>query len=101
MESICNSVTPDSIPNLLEYIICLFTKYILPLLVTLAVAGFVWGIVKFFMNPDNEEGRKKGKTFIVWGLIALFIIVSMWGIVGILGKTFFIETTMPGLPVGN
>ncbi len=78
----------DSVSGLITELNNLFSVYIIPFLITLAVFGFVYGVVKFFLNPDNEEGRKKGKDFIIWGLIALFVIVAMWGIVGIIGKTF-------------
>lgn len=77
-----------SLTDLINWFTCLLINSVVPLLVTLAVTGFIYGIVKFFMNPDNEEGRKKGKSFMMWGLVTLFVIVSIWGLVGILSNTF-------------
>jgi uncharacterized membrane protein len=77
-----------SLTDILNFFTCLLKDSILPLLVTLAVVGFVYGIVKFFLNPDSEEKRKEGKNFMFWGIFALFAIVSVWGLVGILTNTF-------------
>ena len=55
---------------------------VVPLLMSLAVAMFFWGIVKFIANMDDEEARKGGKRLMGWGMIALFVIVGFWGIVG-------------------
>jgi len=63
-------------------------KGVIPFLVALGVAAFVFGIIQYYLNPNNEEKRKSGKTFMLWGVIALFVIVSFWGIVGILQNTF-------------
>ncbi|MEK7586156.1 MAG: hypothetical protein AAB477_02935 [Patescibacteria group bacterium] len=76
---------------------CTIIKSVVPLLFSLAVAGFIWGIIQYYLNPDNEEKRKKGKTYIIWGLVALFVMISMWGLVGVLTNTFGIKTLIPQL----
>lgn len=87
----------DSLGHILNWVSCTLIAYVVPLLFSLAVTGFIWGMVQFFLNPDNEEGRKKGKSFMIWGLIALFVMVSMWGLVGVISKTFGIQTLIPQL----
>lgn len=47
----------------------------------MAVAFFVWGIVKFIKNADDTAEHEKGKQFMVWGIIAFLVLVSLWGIV--------------------
>lgn len=49
--------------------------------IALAVVGFLWGVVKFIKNADNETEREKGKTFMIWGIIAFLVLVSLWAIV--------------------
>lgn len=61
--------------------------YVLPLLITVAVIYFVWGIVQFIMSSD-EEAKKGGRAKIINGLIGLFVIVAFWGIIGIVMNTF-------------
>ena len=53
----------------------------LPVIVGLAFLVFFWGLVKFiFRIGGDERAVAEGKKFMVWGLIALFIIVSFWAI---------------------
>lgn len=71
------------VTSLINFLSDLLANSVLPLLITLAVVGFVYGILKYFLNPDNEEKRKNGKEFMTWGLISLFVMVSFWGIINI------------------
>lgn len=95
---VCNKISSGStIKNILDWASCTLVSSVVPLLFTLAVVGFIYGIIQYFLNPDNEEKRKKGKSYMIWGIIALFVMVSMWGLVGILTKTFGIQTLIPQL----
>ena len=67
-------------------------------MVSLAVVSFVYGVIQFFLYPDNEEKRKAGKSFMFWGIIALFVMVSIWGLVGVLSSTFLGSGTGAFLP---
>lgn len=87
-----------SLTDLINFFTCLIKNSVIPLLMTLAVAGFVYGIIKFFLNPDSEEKKKEGKSFMVWGLIAIFVMVSVWGLVGILRNTFLPNNVGTFLP---
>lgn len=88
-----------SLTDFINFFTCTLLRSVVPLLVALSVVGFVYGIIKYFLNPDNEEKRKDGKTFMFWGLIALFVMVSIWGLVGIFSYTFLDgKTVMPYLP---
>jgi hypothetical protein len=50
---------------------------------------FIWGVIKFFIiNADEEAKREQGKQFMIWGIIALAVMLSVWGLVGILSNTF-------------
>lgn len=95
----------DSITNLtslINFFTCTLMNAGVPLLVALAIIGFIYGIIKYFLNPDNEEQRKQGKSFMFWGLFTLFVMVSIWGLVGILSETFTDGTTiLPSLPSGQ
>ncbi len=79
--------------SLIDFFSKIISEGILPLLIGVAVVAFVYGIIQYFLNPDNEEKRKQGKSYITWGLVALFVMVSFWGIVGIAQKTFDTDGT--------
>jgi len=78
----------DSLTTLINFVTCTIMNAIIPLLVAVAVAAFIWGIIQFYLNPENEEKRKKGKSFIIGGLIALFVMTSIWGLVAIFSNSF-------------
>jgi hypothetical protein len=98
INDVCSNVKFTSIANIFNWASCTLVKSIIPFLITLAVVAFIWGIIQYFLSPaDNEEKRKKGKTFIIWGLIGLFVMISIWGLVGLLSDTFGIKTLIPQL----
>jgi len=87
-----------NLTTLINFFTCTLMNAVVPLLGALAIAGFVYGIIKYFLNPNNEEKRKDGKNFMFWGIITLFVIVSIWGLVGILSNTFLNKGDVLVLP---
>ncbi len=77
----------------------------IPLVAALALLAFFWGLAKFILNADDEESRKSGKQFMIWGIIALFVMVSVWGLVQVIAQTFGIGTggsiNPPQVPAGS
>lgn len=62
-----------------------------PIVVGLALLAFFWGLVKYIFNAGNEDARKEGKQIMIWGIVALFVMVSIWGIVNFIGSALDIE----------
>lgn len=60
----------------------------LPIVVALALIGFFWGLVKFIFAQGDETAKADAKKIMLWGLIALFVMVSVWGLVRFLGNAF-------------
>jgi len=76
--------------NTIEGILCKarsILNTIVPLLVTLGVVYFVWGVVQYIMTGD-EAKKKEGRTKMIYGIIGLVVIITMWGIVGLITNTF-------------
>ncbi|MDD3662420.1 MAG: hypothetical protein PHT84_00985 [Candidatus Pacebacteria bacterium] len=94
---VCRDVEFTSIGNIFNWASCTLVKSVIPFLFSLATVAFIWGIIQYFMNPDNEEKRKKGKSFLLWGLIGLFVMISVWGLVAVFSNTFGIRTLIPQL----
>jgi hypothetical protein len=61
----------------------------LPLVGTLALLFFLWGGVQIIRNTGNAEVLAEGKKRIFYGVFALFVMLSIWGILAILKETFF------------
>ena len=85
---LCSLKSNPVLGDVLNYGTCIITKSVVPLLFSLALAMFIWGVVQYVINNDEEAKKDKGKQFMIWGLIALAIMVSVWGVVSILGNTF-------------
>ena len=61
-------------------------NFVIPLLIALGVLLFIWGLVTFIFSANDEEAKKNGRSRMIWGIITLFVIVSIWGLVGLLNQ---------------
>lgn len=74
-------------------------KKLLPILISLAIILFVWGLVIFIFNSGGDEKAKgEGKQKMIWGIVAIFVMVSIWGFVSILRNVFGITDNTPFIP---
>ena len=74
----------------LSFLLCKISyllNSVLPVLVALGVVYFVWGVVQYFIG-SSEEAKKKGRDGIIFGIIGLVVIVSLWGLVYLVIDTF-------------
>jgi hypothetical protein len=67
---------------------------VVPLLIALGVVYFVYGVV-MYMIADDEEAKTKGRDSIIFGVIGLAVIISLWGLVYIVTATFRTEGNAP------
>lgn len=84
--------------DILLFFKCIITVSIIPLLFAIAISVFVWGIVQYIKNAADSKKREEGRNFMVYGVVSIFVIVSMWGLVGFLRNTFFGGTGAVFLP---
>ncbi len=47
----------------------------------LSIVAFFYGLVKFINNASDATEREKGKSVMIWGLIAFTVMFSIWAIV--------------------
>lgn len=51
---------------------------------------FLYGIFKLsFVDGQKPESREQARKFMFWGIVSLFVMVSVWGLVQILHVTLF------------
>lgn len=62
---------------------------LIPLVISVALLVFLIGIVQYVTAGGDEEKRTAARGMIIFGVIALFVMVSVWGFVNILARTFF------------
>lgn len=72
---------------------------ILPLLIALGGMFFAWNATRYFIiggaNPDDQQ---KARTLAMWGALAFVLIVSIWGIVGLVADGLGFRTPEPVVP---
>ncbi len=63
---------------------------LMPALVLFATVWFIYGVVRYIMAKD-EDAQKESRKQMLNGIIGLFVILSLWGLVKILQRTFNLE----------
>ena len=78
-------------PSTLTEIINLITDLIslvIPIAVALVLLAFVWTIVQGFGKSDSVDRRAEVRQALLWTLIAIFVVLTLGGIVALFGATF-------------
>ena len=65
----------------------------IPIVFSLALLLFFWGVAKYILSAGTE--KDEGKKIMVWGVVALFVMSSIWGL------TTFIREELTIDEVGN
>ncbi|MEX0935107.1 MAG: pilin [Candidatus Paceibacterota bacterium] len=68
---------------------------LVPIIIAAAVLLFLWGVLRYILKSGEPEERKKAQQTMIWGIIGIFVMVSVWGIVNILVNTFNLDSAAP------
>lgn len=81
-------------------IIGLINGTFVPILFAFAFIVLLYGIAKTYIFSAGEAAEvEKGHKLILWGIIGFVVMISIWGLVNIVGNTFGIESSdAPDLP---
>ena len=75
------------------------TFVVAPIMMVVFAAGFLlfmWGLVKFMWNVGEGGDQSEGKQHMLWGLIGMFLMVSIWSIIALIDNTFNLGAMTPG-----
>lgn len=70
----------------------------IPLVIALAILAFFWGLMKYIFSASDDDKKEEGRNIMIYGIIALFVMVSVWGLVRLLQETFNINQNAPIIP---
>jgi len=87
----------NDVRGILNWFTCLLIDSIVPLLMAVALVLFIYGVVQYIFNANDSAKREDGRKFMIWGIVALFVISSVWGLVKLLATTFGIGFAIPQL----
>jgi hypothetical protein len=65
---------------------------LIPMALSAALIAFFWGLAKFIYQSGNAEKRAEGMSIMVSGVAALFVMVSIWGLVALLQRSLGVSS---------
>lgn len=83
----CPDRPAGSIANVFNFGTCLITKSLVPLVIAIAFAFFVWNAINYLKNPAKSEKRAEAAEYMLWSVIAFTVMLTVFGIVGIILNT--------------
>jgi len=72
----------------------LITNYIVPLIFIGAFVYFIWGVANYISHGGDQTKMKEAKKFMLWGIIGLTVMFSVWGLIKILQNTANLNNDM-------
>lgn len=66
---------------------------LIPVVFGLGILAFFWGLVRYLFGSDHDKDQAK-KTML-WGVVAVFVMASVWGLVRFIGESFGLNPTGP------
>lgn len=80
-------IAEASMKTLVNSIVDVLVNPLIIFIFALALVLFLYGVLKYLLNPENEEVRKTSKSHMLWGIIGMFIMVSVFGIMNLILNT--------------
>ncbi len=90
-------VAIDFARNLSTYIV----NPIIGIIFAAGLAYFLWGLMVFIFNAGNESKRSEGRQHMLWGLVGMFIMMSVFTILRVGLNTFGVTGGDVPAPVWN
>ena len=79
---------------------------VIPIMFALAIIYFFWGIIQFIRGAGDPKKASEGKSIMIYGVIAIAVMVSVYGLVtwlqdtlGLSNSATIVLPTVPGLGV--
>lgn len=69
---------------------------ILALIFVAALFYFLWGVFVFILKSDEESAREEGRQHMLWGIVGMVIMISVYAILELGLRTF--EVTESDIP---
>jgi heme/copper-type cytochrome/quinol oxidase subunit 2 len=86
-------IAEASVTTLMKSINRVIINPLIVLLFALAMVYFIYGLAKYLLSPDNEEVRKNSKSQMLWGIVGMFIMISVFGILSLVMNTIGVKSS--------
>ena len=74
---------------------------IVQLAISLAVVWIIVNVVRYLIATNDPAHRTSAGWGILWGVVGLFVILSVWGLVYILRNSFRTQDNIPQNQINN
>mgnify|MGYP000894841768 CR=1 FL=1 len=68
---------------------------LIPFFLAIAVLVFIYGLIKYVLQAGESEARKEARGCIIYGIIGIAVIMSVFGLVKLLQNTLDIQNDNP------
>jgi uncharacterized membrane protein YuzA (DUF378 family) len=83
--------------QLIDTLVSFFTAATF-IIIAAAVVYVIWHAFQFVMAGGDEEKRKAGQNGIIYGVIGIAVMVSVWGLVTFLTSSFGVNNQVQTAP---
>jgi glycerol uptake facilitator-like aquaporin len=78
----------DNIGTLVGFVANILQGWIIPLFIMLGLIYVILAVIEYIQANEDSQKREEKKQQIFWGVIGLFVIISVWSLVAIVQNTF-------------
>ncbi|HEY4509128.1 MAG TPA: hypothetical protein VJC13_02495 [Candidatus Paceibacterota bacterium] len=93
----------DNVSRLVDSVSSIVGK-VIPIMFALAIIYFFWGLIQFIRSAGDPKLAAQGKSIMIYGVIAIAVMLSIYGLVRFLNTSFGISDnsniTVPGVTKG-
>lgn len=93
------SLNVSVIQNIAGSIIAVLNTVVVPLIFAIAFIIFLWKVYTYFIaGGASEENRSEGSKFVLAAVIGFAVMISIWGLVNLVGGSLNLNYSRPDLP---
>ena len=78
----------QSIRTLVTYLANIFQRWLIPMFVTLGLIYTIVASLEYIQANEDSAKRNEKRQQIFWGVVGLFVIISVWALVAIVQNSF-------------
>lgn len=74
-------------PSLVRYLVVDIGTFVARILAGVVILYFLFGAGNYILHAEDEEKRAEGRKMMLYGIIAIAVMVSLWALVRIITTT--------------
>lgn len=78
----------QSLGSLVTFLANIFQRWLIPMFISLGLIYVILAVIEYIQANEDSQKKEEKKQQIFWGIIGLFVIISVWSLVAIVQNTF-------------